>query len=76
MNRKEFVKTTGLAAAAFTFAPATKFFVRDGEPKVKMAIIGVGGRGQSHLDLLLRRDDVDLVAICDVEAHALKILKQ
>lgn len=72
MNRKEFVKTTSLAAAAFTFAPATKFFMRDGEPKVKMAIIGVGGRGQGHLDLLLRRDDVDLVAICDVEPHAIE----
>ena len=76
MNRKEFVKTSGLAAAAFAFAPSSKFFMRDGEPKVKMAIMGVGGRGQSHLDLLLRRDDVELVAICDVEAHALEDSKK
>ena len=76
MNRKEFVKSGSLAAAAFAFAPSTKFFVRDGEPKVKMAIMGVGGRGQSHLDLLLRRDDVDLVAICDVEPHALEDSKR
>lgn len=72
MNRKEFVKTTGLATAALAFVPSARFFLRDDEPRVKMAIIGVGGRGQSHLDLLLRRDDVDLVAICDVEPHAIE----
>ena len=72
MNRKEFVKTSGLAAAAMAFGPATKVFSKNAEPKVKMAIIGVGARGQSHLDLLLRRDDVDLVAICDVEEHAIE----
>ena len=72
MNRKEFVKTSSLAAAAFAFAPSTQLFRRNSEQKVRLAIIGVGGRGQSHLDLLLRRDDVDLVAICDVEEHAIE----
>ena len=36
------------------------------DAKVRMAIIGTGLRGQDHLELLLRRNDVDLVAICDV----------
>ncbi|HWB91931.1 MAG TPA: Gfo/Idh/MocA family oxidoreductase [Puia sp.] len=40
-------------------------------PKVRMAIIGTGLRGQGHLGLLLRRDDVDLVAICDVDDYML-----
>jgi predicted dehydrogenase len=75
MNRKEFVKTSSLAAAAIVFAPATKVFSKNAEPKVKMAIIGVGERGRSHLDLLLRRDDVDIVAICDVEDHAVESSK-
>jgi len=72
MNRKEFVKTGGLAAAAMVFAPSVKLFATAPEQKVKLAIIGVGGRGQSHLDLVLRRDDVDLVAICDIEPHAIE----
>jgi predicted dehydrogenase len=72
MNRKEFVKTGGLAAAAMAFAPSVKLFATAPEQKVKLAIIGVGGRGQSHLDLVLMRDDVDLVAICDIEPHAIE----
>jgi len=72
MNRKEFVRTGSMAAAAIALAPAAKAFSGYSATKVKMGIIGVGGRGQSHLDLLLRRDDVDVVAICDVEVHALE----
>ncbi len=41
-----------------------------------MAIIGVGARGQNHVELLLRRDDVDLVAICDVDDRALNSTKE
>lgn len=64
MNRKEFVKTTALATAAFTL-PGKNLFASS-DAKVRMALIGTGLRGQDHLDLLLRRNDVDLVAICDV----------
>src|SRR5882757_6682885 len=45
-------------------------------PKVRLAILGTGLRGQNHLGLLLRRDDVDLVAICDVDARMLDSAKQ
>ena len=34
---------------------------------VRLAIIGVGFRGENHLALALRRPDVDVVAICDVD---------
>jgi len=40
-------------------------------PKVRLALIGTGLRGQGHLGLLLRRDDVDIVAICDIDDHML-----
>ena len=35
-------------------------------------MIGVGLRGQNHLDLLLRRNDVDIVAVCDIDERMLK----
>ena len=44
-------------------------------PKVRMAIIGTGLRGQNHLSLLLRRDDVDLIAICDIDDYMLSSAK-
>src|ERR1044071_6579088 len=75
MNRKDFIKTSSLAAASFALTPKTKLFANSADPKVKLAIIGVGSRGRNHLDLLLRRDDVDVVAICDIDDRALTMSK-
>ncbi len=76
MNRKEFVRTTGMAAAAVAVLPGMKVFARNNAAKVKIALIGTGERGRNHLDLLLRREDVELVAICEVEPRALASAKQ
>ena len=65
MNRKEFIKSTALAAAAVSL-PGKNLLASFADAKVKMALIGTGLRGQNHLELLLRRTDVDVVAICDV----------
>src|SRR5215217_1069954 len=70
MKRKEFVKTTALAAASLAI-PGKNLFATTADPKVRMALIGTGLRGQEHLDLLLRRTDVTVIAICDVEKRML-----
>lgn len=70
MNRKEFVKATGLAAASFMI-PGKELFASSSQAKINVALIGVGLRGQSHLDLLLRRSDVEVVAICDIDNRML-----
>ncbi|HEY2722430.1 MAG TPA: Gfo/Idh/MocA family oxidoreductase [Chitinophagaceae bacterium] len=74
MNRKEFVKTTAMATAALAI-PAMKIFAGNDDSKVRMALLGTGLRGQNHLELLLRRSDVDLVAICDVDSRMLGMAK-
>ena len=76
MNRKDFVKTSVLAVAAIAIAPTGTLFANTLDAKVKLAIIGIGSRGQNHLDLVLRRDDVELVAICDIDDRALKMAKE
>ena len=56
--------------------PTPRSFLSDpASPKVRMAIIGTGLRGQNHLSLLLRRDDVDLVAIADIDDYMLSRAK-
>ncbi|HJW16817.1 MAG TPA: Gfo/Idh/MocA family oxidoreductase [Flavisolibacter sp.] len=76
MNRKEFVRTAGIAAAGFAVLPSGNLFAHGyADSKVKLAIIGVGARGLNHLELVLRRQDVDLVAICDVEPRTLSTAK-
>jgi predicted dehydrogenase len=74
MNRKEFVRTTALATAAFSL-PGKNFFASFAETKVRVALIGTGLRGQNHLELLLRRADVDVVAVCDINEGMLTAAK-
>lgn len=72
MNRKDFIKNTTMAGVSFSLFPTTNIFASGTAlPKVKLAIIGTGARGIGHVDLVLRRDDVDLVAICDIDSKAL-----
>ncbi|WP_431215376.1 Gfo/Idh/MocA family protein [Puia sp. P3] len=71
MNRKEFLRNSGLAALALAAAPSAQLFARKQQEKVRLAVIGTGLRGQSHLSLLLKRDDVSLQAICDVDDRML-----
>ncbi len=75
MNRREFVKNSSLTAAAATVLPGSTLFAGTGVDKVKVAMIGVGLRGQNHLSLLLKRADVELVAICDVDERMLTVAK-
>lgn len=76
MNRKDFVKNAGLTAASMVVLPTAKLFATSNDIKVRVAIIGVGLRGQSHLELLLRRTDVELVAICDIDDRMLVSSKE
>ena len=76
MNRKEFVRNTSLAAAALVLPGKSLFASNKAEAKVKTAMIGVGLRGLGHLGLLLKRDDVELVAICDVDDKMLARAKE
>ena len=71
MNRRNFVKTSGLTAAALAVTPVESAFA-SAEQKIKVAVIGVGLRGQNHLNLLLNRADVDVVAICDIDPAMLE----
>lgn len=71
MNRRNFVKNTGLAAAAFSILPSSQLFSRSTKTKVRLGIIGVGLRGQNHLYLALKRSDTEVVAICDISERML-----
>ncbi|NCI46529.1 Gfo/Idh/MocA family protein [Sediminibacterium soli] len=76
MKRKEFLATTGIAAAGLALSSSELLAAgKKADDKVRMAIIGVGLRGQNHLDLVLRRNDVDLVAVCDIDDRMLASAK-
>ncbi|MFZ2907516.1 MAG: Gfo/Idh/MocA family oxidoreductase [Cyclobacteriaceae bacterium] len=69
MNRRTFVKRTGVAAAAISILPVSNLFAQ--RRNVRIGIIGVGLRGQNHLELALMRTDTEVVAICDISERML-----
>lgn len=67
INRRQFNRTLGTAAAAALFAPA---FLRGRNlnEKLNIAIIGCGGRGGSNLESV---SSENIVALCDVNENNL-----
>ncbi|MFT7721997.1 MAG: Gfo/Idh/MocA family oxidoreductase [Roseateles sp.] len=70
MQRRDFLRNGSAAAlgGAALAAPARAA----ARPRLRVGVIGTGLRGQPQLQLLLHRDDVDVVALCDIEPLMLK----
>ncbi|WPQ66441.1 Gfo/Idh/MocA family oxidoreductase [Chitinophaga sancti] len=66
IHRRTFLQQTAAAGMLFPLlnTPA-RLFANAKKEKVRVGMIGVGARGQNHLNLCLRRKDVEVVAICD-----------
>ncbi|MBK8846247.1 MAG: Gfo/Idh/MocA family oxidoreductase [Bacteroidetes bacterium] len=66
LTRKQFIKQASLATVGAMALPhlSRSFAPSD---KLRIGVIGTGLRGQDHIELCLRRNDVDLVAICDIQ---------
>ena len=62
MDRRTFIKNSSVAGAAMGLPIKMK------NSKLKTAVFGAGLRGQSHIKLLLERDDIELVAVAEIDA--------
>ena len=71
-DRRQFIKSAALAGIGLSVLPSTSLFANPKDPKVRLGFIGVGLRGQSTLYLALRREDVEVVAICDVQDNMIQ----
>lgn len=49
---------------------------RSANDKIGIGVIGVGGRGRSHVELLLYRDDCEVVAINDIDPMSIDACKK
>lgn len=74
-SRRSFIKSTALAGVGLTLLPSGMLFSKDKDPKARLGFIGVGLRGQNHLELALRRNDVEVVAICDIQQRMIDMSK-
>ena len=71
-KRRDFLRSAGLVSAGLLLRPNALFAQPDTPKKLKLGIIGVGMRGQSHLEMLLTRPDVEVVSIADIDDRMLK----
>lgn len=66
-TRRNFVKAVAVTTAGAAVLPKHLFAnPKKANEKVKLAFIGVGLRGESHVALASRRDDVEIVAMADI----------
>lgn len=70
MDRRRFISTGTVLAAGISILPSSVVFGRNMD-KVRLGYIGVGLRGNSHIQEGLLRDDVEIVAICDTQERSL-----
>lgn len=65
-DRRKFLKQSVMAGAAIGLMQSPlKSFVAKDERKVKVGMIAVGMRGQTHLEEMLKRKDVEIIAMAD-----------
>jgi len=69
-NRRDFIKTSAIAAAAFMIVPrhvlgGTGYLAPS--DRLLVAGIGVGGKGQSDLEMFYKSGKADIAFLCDVD---------
>lgn len=75
MDRRSFLRNSSIAGAALT-VPSGLFAKPLVKDKARIAFIGVGLRGCNHLGNLLRRDDIEIPAICDIDPKRIDIAQK
>ncbi len=80
ITRRQFVTDTGMAASLLALVPTLLARAESPSPqrklsasdKLNIAFIGVAGRGGNNIDEITKAEDVNVVALCDVDAPSLK----
>lgn len=70
-NRREFIRNSLVIGAGLSLLPGQMVFGRD--KMVRVGLIGVGLRGTNHLSNLLKRADVVIPAICDIDPERIAV---
>jgi hypothetical protein len=66
IHRRSFLRDAALSGAGFMFLPqAIRAYSPVKKDKVRLGMIAVGMRGQTHLEEMLKRTDVEIVAMAD-----------
>lgn len=75
LSRRSFLKTSALATAGVAFTARSWAQVAGANGDIRVAVVGLNGRGRSHLSSLAKVSGVRLVALCDVDTAVLEKTK-
>jgi predicted dehydrogenase len=77
-TRRNFIQKTAIIGAGITLAPQFTFGagINSNKEKLNVGLIGVGLRGTNHLNNVLLREDVNVVAICDIDERRIAIAQE
>src|SRR6185503_3479453 len=71
LNRRTFLKSTALSAAAYSLSARSWGQVAGSNSDVRLAVVGFNGRGKEHLSALGKADGARITALCDADKDVL-----
>ena len=71
INRRHFLKQSTVVALAAGLGPRVWAQAAGANNDIRVGIIGIRGRGGSHIDAFSHMKGVRVVALCDADAHVL-----
>ncbi|MCK5863164.1 MAG: Gfo/Idh/MocA family oxidoreductase, partial [Candidatus Hydrogenedentes bacterium] len=69
ISRRSFIKTSAATAAAGVLIGTSKTSWAGANERIRVAVMGINGRGKSHLGNYAAMDNVDVVSLCDVDSR-------
>ena len=77
MHRRKFIKDTARAGIAISLLNfQIKNFTSEKKNSVRIGMIAVGLRGQLHLSEMLKRNDVEVIAMADPDKRMMEMAQQ
>ena len=70
ITRRDFMKRSVAVGAGLTLAPFSR--VRGANDDIRVAVVGINGRGGSHIGNFDKMDGVRLAGLCDVDRRVLE----
>lgn len=76
-NRRKFIKDAAITGAAFSvMSTPMKVFAAEKKSTVRIGMIATGFRGQSHLGEMLKRNDVEVIAMADPDKRMMAMAQK
>ena len=76
MDRRKFLKTTGVAGASLivlpTIVPSSVFGKNAPSNRLNIAQIGCGRMGRGDMGSVMRQENVRFMAVCDLDSKRMK----